>query len=144
MIEAPRPYHTGRFAMKFPRNEQYEKVGRALGQRLREKGFRLDYYPADWTEPKYPGDSIMRVDLVRGDELGDVRVQWYGDGLKPKDNDSLKVGTFLPGVEECSPGDTPKVWPERSEYVHSKAAAARILVQYLIAAFRDGWSVRRA
>ncbi len=141
MIETkgPRPYHVGR---KHPlRMIGYSTGTKTFIERLKAKGYKIEWRPADWTEPKYPGDSIMIARLVKGDEFGDVRVQWYGNGLKPKDDDTLKVGTFLPGVVECPPGDTPKCWPEKSEYVYSKDEASRIFVQYVIEAFRDGWSV---
>lgn len=121
MIEPrPRPYHTGRFA------DRIKSVNATLS----------NFRPADWTEPKYPGDAILRVDLVRGDEFGGIRVQW---GFK---DDQLKVGAFLPGVEECPPGDTPKVWPEKSEMVADKAAASKAVVRYLVEAIRDGWRVQ--
>lgn len=118
MIETkgPRPYHAGRFTE--PKR------------------------PADWRTPKYPGDSILYVGLVRGDEMGDVRVQWYGNGLKQEDGDSLKVGSFLPGEVQSSPGDTPKVWPERSEYVTDKETAAKLFLAYVTEAVRNGWRVK--
>jgi len=64
-----------------------------------------------WTEPEYPGDAVRIQMLYRGDGrervIGDVRIQHYGS--------FVKVGSFLPGETECSPGDTPKTWPEKSE-----------------------------
>lgn len=140
MIETkgPRPYHIGR--MSLPKDDG--NLGRALGARLKAKGYKINLFPADWTEPRYPGDSIMRVDLVRGDEIGDVRVQWYGNGLKPTPDDKLKVGAFLPGYETSSPGDTPKWWPDKDKWVNNRAAASRTFTQYVIAAIRDGWRPR--
>lgn len=135
--KGPRPYHVATEKLRFPKDDG--RLGRALAEKLRAHGFRLTCTwepPASWTEPKYPGDSMLRVDLVRGDELGDVRVQWY-------DDTTLKVGAFLPGVTECSPGDTPKTWPEKFSWVTTKDEASKQVVQFLIAAYRDGWSPRR-
>lgn len=141
MIETkgPRPYHVGRAAT---RALDYGTGAQAFAARLKAAGYKIDPRPADWRDPQYPGDTIMIVRLTKGDEIGDVRVQWYGNGVEAKDDDRLKVGSFLPGVIECSPGDTPKCWPERWEWVTDKAAASRLLVQYLIVAFRMGWSVK--
>lgn len=141
MIETkgPRPYHVATERMKFPK---YDDAARAFAKRIARKGYKVEWQPADWVEPRYPGDSIMIVHLVKGDEIGDVRVQWYGDYAVAQPGDRLKVGTFLPGVVECSPGDTPKVWPEKSAWVNDRAAASKLLIQYLIVAFRDGWSVK--
>lgn len=124
MIETkgPRPYHAGRLA----RGEAAKTVKT----------------PAAWKEPKYPGDSILQVDLVRGDEWGDIRVQWYGNGMKPTPDDKLKVGAFLPGYETSSPGDTPKWWPDKDEWVDSRLAASSVFMKYMIAAIRDGWRPR--
>lgn len=88
--------------------------------------------PGEWQTARYPGDAALIVLLTNGEDIGDVRVQEYG-------TDSFKVGSFLPGVVECSPGDTPKVWPERSEWVTDRPAAAKVLGRYLIEAFRAGW-----
>lgn len=64
-----------------------------------------------WTEAKYPGDAVRILMLYRGNgrarEIGDIRIQHYST--------YVKVGTFLPGETECSPGDTPKTWPEKHE-----------------------------
>lgn len=136
--KGPRPYHVGR--MKFPKQADYESSARVFAERLKAKGFTVDFQPPSvWTEPRYPGDTILIVHLVKGDELGDVRVQWYGNGLTAQPDDKLKVGSFTPGYDECSPGDTPKFWPDKSEWFNDRDAASRQLVQYLIAAFRDGW-----
>lgn len=64
-----------------------------------------------WTEAKYPGDAVRILMLYRRDErgrieLGDIRIQDYGN--------VLRVGAFLPGECECSPGDTPKTFPRSS------------------------------
>lgn len=119
--KGPRPYHVS--------------ATRAVAPEL-----RVHWQPADWREPQYPGDAIMRVDLTRGDEIGDVRVQWYDDGI-------LKVGSFTPGYEQCSPGDTPKFWPDKDAWIKGdpaqcKADASKQLVHFLIAAFRDGWRIK--
>lgn len=88
-----------------------------------------------WTEPKYPGDAVRILMLFHHgrQEIGDIRIQQY--------DTFLKVGTFLPGVEECSPGDTPKVWPERNESFHSNQTdlADGQFDKYVQEAYADGW-----
>lgn len=94
-----------------------------------------------WREPRHPGDHILSQYLKRGEgitaEVGCVTIQDYCDTMV--DGKNLRVGTFLPGVVECSPGDTPKVWPEKKEYVADKAAAVVIFERYVRAAVQDGW-----
>lgn len=89
--------------------------------------------PGEWLEPKRPGDSILEIELARDGEIGDIRVQWY-DG-------SLRVAAFTPGYETSSPGDTPKMNPDRYEWTEDKQDAAAKFVQYVIAAFREGWKL---
>ena len=84
-----------------------------------------------WTEPKYPGDAVRVLFLIRGGEHGDVRIQQYGT--------FLKAASFLPGMEESLPGDTPKVWPEKSESVHSTFAADEAFDRLVGEAYADGW-----
>lgn len=92
-----------------------------------------------WTEPRYPGDIVRQVLLYRGShgrplELGDIRIQ--------RDVDLVRVGSFLPGVEEGYPGDTIRVWPEKS---HSFRAdnqtdlADGVFDTYLQEAYAAGW-----
>jgi len=59
-----------------------------------------------WTDPQYPGDAVRLLSLKRGDEIGSIRIQHYGD--------FVKVGSFLPGVVD--PEDSSKVWPEKSTF----------------------------
>lgn len=97
--------------------------------------FGVGGLPSNWTEPKHPGDRVRNVALKRGDELGDVTIQWY--------EASVRVGAFLPGVTQCPPGDTPKTEPEFSCWhsIENKDAANRSFDVYLIAAFQDGWTI---
>lgn len=90
---------------------------------------------ATWTEPKYPGDAVRTAMLIRGDEIGDVRIQDYGASLRIR----YKVGTFLPGETECAPGDTPKTWPERSSWAGSKAEANVVFDAFLRDSRAAGW-----
>lgn len=86
-----------------------------------------------WTKPQYPGDAVRILPLQRGDELGDIRIQWQSEGV-------VKVCAFLPGVEESSPGDTPKVWPEKSSLITSSSFAADELFDtYVSEAYEAGW-----
>lgn len=89
-----------------------------------------------WTFPKYPGDAVRILMLYRGHgrdtELGDIRIQDYGDWVK--------VGSFLPGeVESSGDGDSPKVWPEKSETPASSFAADALFDNYVQAAYAEGW-----
>ena len=92
-----------------------------------------------WTEPKYPGDAVRMLMLYRGGhgrpvELGDIRIQHYGT--------TLKVGSFLPGETECSPGDTPKTWPEKHETFRADNQsdfADGAFDGYVQEAYADGW-----
>lgn len=86
-----------------------------------------------WVKPEYPGAPVRILNLKRGDELGDIRIQ---GGITDR---TVKVCSFLPGVEECSPGDTPKVWPEKSEYVTNNFAADQLFDQYVGEAYEEGW-----
>lgn len=84
-----------------------------------------------WTEPAYPGDTVRVLDLIRGRELGSVRIQHYGT--------RVRVGSFLPGETECSPGDTPKTWPEKHEYCSNSFGADVVFDRYVQEAYGDGW-----
>jgi hypothetical protein len=95
-----------------------------------------------WTEPRYPGDAVRILRLYRirrrvkelGDvkEFGDIRIQWIRKDL-------VKVCMFLPGEVECSPGDTPKTWPEKSEYCTSSQKADEVFDKYVQEAYADFW-----
>ena len=92
-----------------------------------------------WTEAKYPGDAVRIQMLYRRDargviELGDIRIQHYGH--------FVKVGSFLPGEVECSPGDTPKTWPEESFTFRGDNQcdlADAEFDKYVQEAYADGW-----
>lgn len=88
-------------------------------------------------EPLYPGAAVLLTRFVRGDEVGDVRVQDYGSSNVGDHN--YRIGTFLPGVVEESPGDTPKVWPEVHQWVGTWDAASDVFVRYVEAAKAAGW-----
>lgn len=94
------------------------------------------------TAAKYPGDSIMTLRLIlrhlpHGDELGSIRVQDYGQGMRER----YKVGAFLPGVVQDLPGDSPKVWPEHEQWTNDLSLARCFF--YLMAgkALVDGWDL---
>lgn len=86
-----------------------------------------------WTEAKWPGDSVRELTLYRGDEIGFIAIQQY--------TTTIKVGSFLPGISECPPGDTPKTRPEKSETFKSNGADAAdaLFDNYVQAAYADGW-----
>lgn len=85
-----------------------------------------------WTEPKYPGDAVRKVMLHRYGEIGDIRIQFVSRGL-------VKVCSFLPGETTCMPGDTPKTWPEKSEWCTSSFAADEVFDKYLGEAYEALW-----
>lgn len=89
-----------------------------------------------WTEPRYPGDAVRILLLKRGSgratELGDIRIQFIHDN-------SVKVCAFLPGETECSPGDTPKTWPEHYQFARSVPEADALFDNYVQAAYAQGW-----
>ena len=89
------------------------------------------------TEAKYPGDSILTLRLRRGNELGSVRVQDYGQVTSER----YEVGGFLPGEADCMPGDTPKVWPEQSEWTNDHSLAYCYLYLFAGRALLDGWEL---
>jgi hypothetical protein len=131
---APRPYHAGRFTtpigrMKFPRNSDM-----GIGKILYDRGYRIRPTGCEVNPtPKYPGDAILLLRLAKDRELGDVRIQWY--------ETHWHVASFLPGIDVCLPGDTPKVEPERDEWCDSRKDADTHFIRHVIAAFRDGWRV---
>jgi hypothetical protein len=86
-----------------------------------------------WTEPKYPGDSVRCLLLIRGSEIGDIRIQQYTE------TGSVRVGVFLPGDHVCLPGDTPKTEPDKSVWCSTKPAADAAFDEYVQAAYADGW-----
>lgn len=87
------------------------------------------------TEATYPGDSVLISMFTRGAELGDIRIQRYGDA-------SFRVAMFLPGVPVCNPGDSPKTEPEQSEWFTTEPAARNVYNLYRTAALRMGWTER--
>ena len=89
-------------------------------------------------EPLYPGAAILLTRFSREDEFGDVRVQDYSEMNKTAS--AFRVGQFLPGIVECPPGDTPKVWPEVHQYVATFDEAYEVFVRYVEAAKSAGWN----
>lgn len=111
--KGPRPYHIGRFthiAAPAPTPDR------------------------EWREAAYPGDSVIRCDVKRGDEIGSVCIQWY-------ETDKLWVTSYLPGYETSSPGDTPKWNPEHSKWCSSRNEAALEFITQMRRALGDGWIV---
>lgn len=84
-----------------------------------------------WTEPKWPGDSCRELMLVRGDEVGSIRIQHYGN--------SLLVACYLPGICHVYPGDTPKMEPDVSEWCTSSYTADLLFDRYVALAYNDLW-----
>lgn len=88
-----------------------------------------------WTEAKYPGDAVRIELLRRGDEIGDIRIQDYNERL----TQAYRVAAFLPGVDVCLPGDTPKTEPDKHQWDLSKREADAHFDRFLAEAHRDGW-----
>lgn len=91
-----------------------------------------------WTEGAHPGATVRIIYMIRGDEMGDIRVQDYGVGAIER----YRTGTFLPGSVTGSAGDTPKVEPEVSTWWMSAEAAELRLQHYVVDARAEGWEPR--
>lgn len=94
-----------------------------------------DHKPSPmWSTPKYPGDAVRRINLINaaGTELGSVEIRPFAPS-------SIKVCCFIPGEVECSPGDTPKVWPERHRYCSDADSANRVFDAYFMQLLKEGW-----
>lgn len=90
----------------------------------------------NWTVPRYPGAAVRIVALRRGEEIGDVRIQHYGN--------NVRVAAFLPGRVVELPGDTPKTEPENYAWYPVPDRARRadeVFDCYLDQAKADGWVV---
>lgn len=77
------------------------------------------------------GCWLLEANLRLKDELGSVRIQDFGT--------RYRVCAFLPGIEEWSPGDTPKTWPEREAWAHTPLDAAWAFEQFAAEAVSEGW-----
>ncbi len=86
----------------------------------------------NWSKPKYPGDTVCLCQLRKNGELGDVRIQWYGEA-------SVRVGAFLPGRVIQNDGDTPKVEPNKDEWCATRDAANSFFELFISQALADGW-----
>lgn len=89
-----------------------------------------------WTEPKYPGGDVRYLALYHHGrrECGLITIQDYGR--------TVRVGSFLPGVQTCSPGDTYKTDPEKSEYFRADNQTDQADAEfdkYVQEAYADGW-----
>lgn len=87
-------------------------------------------------EPLYPGAPVLLTRFQRGKELGDVRVQDFGE---TNVGAAYKVCQFIPGIVECSPGDTPKVWPEVHQYCATWDDASDVFARYCEQVRAAGW-----
>lgn len=88
--------------------------------------------PAPAEPPPIPGDAVRIIYLKRGDELGDIRIQWF--------DHAYRVGTFLPGNTVDNPGDTPKTEPEKHEFKNIRTAADAVFDRYVAEARAEGWT----
>lgn len=84
-----------------------------------------------WTDARYPGDTVRILALKRGDEFGSIRIQHMGE--------FVRVGSFLPGVIEEPPGDSPKVWPEKSTTCDNNFLADNQFDEYVQEAYAALW-----
>lgn len=84
-----------------------------------------------WIEPKWPGDAVREIMLIRGDEIGSIRIQHYGN--------SLLVACYLPGICHVHPGDSPKTEPEESEWCTSSYTADNLFDRYVTLAYNNEW-----
>lgn len=88
-------------------------------------------------EPLYPGAPVLLRRFERSGEFGDVRVQDYGELNKV--GSRFRVGQFVPGVVECSPGDTPKIWPEVHRHCGTWEEACEVFDRYCDQVRAAGW-----
>lgn len=88
-------------------------------------------------EAPYPGAPVLLTSFARCGEYGDVRVQDFGKANKA--GSEFKVCSFLPGIVEETPGDTPKVWPEIHQYTGDFNEATAIFLRYCEQARAAGW-----
>jgi hypothetical protein len=91
-----------------------------------------------WVPARYPGDTVRCLMVYRRDaagriELGDVRIQSY--------DTYLKVGMFVPGIQEYEPrGESnPHVWPEKHQETKASPEADDIFDRYVQEVYAAGW-----
>lgn len=92
--------------------------------------------PPTWSMPRYPGDAVRIVEMVRGDEHGDVRIQIY-EGAKSE----ALVAVYLPWQTVELPGDTPKMVAQEHQWC-DRAAADGYFDFFIEQAQRGGWEIK--
>ena len=118
--------------MRKPRRmmqSDYRAAGRGLARDMAEADARLA------GEPGYPDAAVRLTQLVRNNELGDVRIMDYGKDSKTR----YRVAAFLPGRDVVVEGDTPKTEPEREDWCTAVEEAADFFSIYVADAKLYGW-----
>ena len=87
------------------------------------------------TPADYPGAPILQQFLARADDIGMVRIMDYGADSKTR----YRAASFCPGYETSSPGDTPKMNPERDEWCETLDEATEFFDIYVASAKLNGW-----
>jgi hypothetical protein len=87
----------------------------------------------------YPGAPVLLICFARGEETGQIKVQDYGEAELSR----YRVGQFLPGLIEESPGDAPKIWPEVHQWTATIEEATAIFERYVETAHAAGWRESR-
>lgn len=82
---------------------------------------------APWAEPKYRGDSVRRICLIKGRQEGDVCIQHFG-------TKRFRVCAFLPGRKGGK-----DVEPEYSAWCRTHTVADAVFDGYLRHASSKGW-----
>ena len=86
------------------------------------------------TRFNYPGEGVRVQSMTHeaADLFGCVVIQRYAA-------DRFRVGTFLPGVTEIVPGDSPKTEPEQCCWFDDIKWANWAFESYVQDAKRNGW-----
>lgn len=91
-----------------------------------------------WTEPKFPGDTVRVLEVIRAGVRGSIRIDSF--------TSYPRVGMFLPGVCRSSPrveksftGGEPEVWPEKHQDTTASPEADNAFDRYVQEAYAAGW-----
>jgi len=84
-----------------------------------------------WSEPRYLGDMVRRIVLLRRGQIGVVCIQQY--------NNSVRVASFLPGKLIALTDDLMCIQPELAEWVGSQHRADELFDTYVGYAYDAFW-----
>lgn len=86
-----------------------------------------------WTEPKFPGDTVRVLEVIRAGVRGSIRIDSF--------TSYMRVGMFLPGVPEYERrGEVEaNVWPEKHQDTTASPEADNAFDRYVQEAYAAGW-----